>query len=379
MITLGSSVLATPTKAVRILAADGLQPSSYRDTANNHLDVAPRMRGLRGFVERTPGARREHGRRLDAVARPVQYGTATRQGVATEAMEIDWDDVADVVCAGPGAGGLAAAIAAADAGLDVVVADGAGATVAGTGSLAHRLGLFDVDTIAYLDALTQDLQPLSGHGWDTEVAVRVLGNGSLAGNGSRQGAPTFFGSRLKDWASSCLESPYGVLFSRVFDRNMVPAYTGAGESIEVAVIGSLEFDPDQPSTALTEWLMNSARERKIQIRQSSSLQRMVFDGGGQVVGAVIAEPNGERAVRARRGVVMATGGNGVQTAWPTRRNIEGKTVEVAVVSRPASRFAEVELLASPASCSGANPELPLQISRDRGVRRPKRSRRIRPD
>jgi hypothetical protein len=328
VITLGSSDLATPTN---------------RHTANNHLGFAPSMRGPRGFVERIPGARRQHGRRLDAVARSVRYGTATRQDIATEAIEIDGYEVADVVCAGPGAGGLAAAIAAADAGLDVIVADGAGAMVSGTGSLAHRLGVRDNDTIAYLDALTQDLAPLSGHVWNAEVPVRVMG--SPARNGTGRGAATFMGSRLKDWASSCLESPYGVLFSRVSDRNMVPAYTDAGESIEVAVIGSLELDPAQPGTALTEWLMNSARERNIQIRQASSLKRLVFEGG-QVVGAVIADRNGERAVRARRGVVMATGGNGVQTASPSGRNLGGERVEVALVSRPASRFAEVELLAS---------------------------------
>jgi hypothetical protein len=202
--------------------------------------------------------------------------------------------------------------------------------------------MLDGDTIAYLDALTQDLQPLSDHVWNAEVPVRVLGDGAPTG----KRAATFVGSRLKDWAASCLDSPYGILYSRVFDRDVLSAYTGAGEPIEVSVIGQLEFDPDQPGTALTEWLMDRAQERDIQIRQSTSLQRLVFEGG-QVVGAVIGSQSGERAVRTRRGVVMATGGDGIETAWPARGNLEGRTVQVAVVSRPASRFAEVELLASP--------------------------------
>lgn len=344
MITLGSSHSATPTKADRIRAAGGLHLASAGRAIGDQLNAAPKMLGPRGFADQAPGTRRQRSRRLESAARSVQYATARAQDVATEVAEIDWDDVADVVCAGPGAGGLAAAIAAADAGLDVVVADGAGAAISGTGSLAQRLGVFDDDTIAYLDALTEDLVPLNGHVWNSEVPVRVLGDEPLPGAG--QGTATFVGSRLKDWAASCLESPYGVLFSRVFDRSMATAYTGAGEPLEVAVIGSLEFDPDQPGSALTDWLMARVHEREIEIRQSSSLQRLVFDGG-QVVGAVIGGQDGERAVRARRGVVMGTGGDDVQTAWPTRRNLEGKSVQVAVVSRPASRFAEVELLASP--------------------------------
>ena len=42
---------------------------------------------------------------------------------------MEWHDEVDIVCAGSGLGGLATAIAAVDAGFDIVVADAAGIEV----------------------------------------------------------------------------------------------------------------------------------------------------------------------------------------------------------------------------------------------------------
>lgn len=314
----------------------------FADTLEARQVTLPRVLGPSAFGDRSPLMRRRDGRRYDAGARSGQYVTAmTFHDGAEEAEQLYWDEVADVVCAGPGAGGLVAAIAAADAGLKVVAVESERQHAAGATSLPDRLGVLDSDTTDYLDALTQDLRPLSGLGWNAEIPIQAMGGGPGMGRGGQVGA--FVGARLKDWAAGCLESPYGVLYSRVFDRNMVTEYAQAGEPIEVAVVGSIEFDPDQPATALTEWLISRAHDCKIEMRAASSLQRLVFDAG-QVVGAVIDGPGGPRSIRARRGVIMATGADSAHTVLPHRKQLLGATVEVAVVSRPASRFARVELL-----------------------------------
>ena len=58
---------------------------------------------------------------------------------------MEWDDEVDVLCTGSGVGGLATAIAAVDAGVDVFVADSLG------------LDVGDDETNQYFDELSQDL------------------------------------------------------------------------------------------------------------------------------------------------------------------------------------------------------------------------------
>ena len=63
--------------------------------------------------------------------------------------ELYWDDVVDVICAGTGPGALAQAIVCADLGLSVELADAVAPS-----------DLSDPDTVAYLEAMTEDLGPL---------------------------------------------------------------------------------------------------------------------------------------------------------------------------------------------------------------------------
>lgn len=61
-------------------------------------------------------------------------------------------------------------------------------------------------------------------------------------------------------------------------------------------------------TALTGRLMKSADDLGVDIRVNTPVQRLVRSAGGRITGAIIGGPDGGRYVRAQRGVVLATGG-----------------------------------------------------------------------
>jgi hypothetical protein len=303
----------------------------------DHRLRPPRRRGVSSFA---------------ADAQRARYVTITYPDIAAPLDQEHWDEVVDVVCAGSGTGAVAAAIAAADAGLEVFVADSRGDdglterfdSSTGTGTLHGRLTMDGVDreTKEYLDAITQDLGPLTRFPWDLELPVRVVDDTSPVESG-RSPAEKFVGARLRDWGARCLASPHGVIFSHVSDRNMATMRCSSGEAIEVAMIGSVEPDPDGTGPALADWLGAAAHDRGIEVQAASSLQRLVFENG-QVVGAVVATPAGDLALRARRGVIMATGGDDGRTTSLGSSLAGDATVRVGIVSRTASRFGRVELL-----------------------------------
>src|SRR6478609_3496116 len=111
-----------------------------------------------------------------------------------------WDERVDILCTGSGLGGLATAIAAVDAGVDVLVADSAG------------LDVGDAETNRYFGELSQDLRVPVHRAAAVDAPIRD--DLAPAAAASRRVEP-FVGSRLQDWAASCLASQYGFLYSRV--------------------------------------------------------------------------------------------------------------------------------------------------------------------
>ena len=69
--------------------------------------------------------------------------------------------------------------------------------------------------------------------------------------------------------------------------------------------------------ALVARLLYSLRQTHVPIHFETALAELVMDQG-RVVGAVVDGPGGRRAIRARRGVVLATGGIGRNTALRAR-------------------------------------------------------------
>ena len=276
-------------------------------------------------------------------------GTTVRANMSRSAVqrddEFDWDDVVDVVCIGRGAGVLAAAIGADRGGMTVFVADaghGDGADAAEADSLAGRLAMADTDTVSYLDALTEDVGPLIRCAVPSQVPLRTVD--APEAEPKRGRIATFVGSALRGWADRCLASPYGLLYTNLAHSTTV-TYTSAGDTIEATVVGTIDVENGRLTEQLDQWLTARAGELGVDEYSSNSLQRLVFDGG-QVVGAIIDTPTGTRAVRAEHGVFMETGGNALAPTLPADGLENASSVTVALVTRAASRFVRLELLAT---------------------------------
>ena len=305
----------------------------------------------RNWVDQDRDEGREYRQRRTRSAAIVNDDV--RDDVADDFDESEWDEIADVICAGRGRIGLAIAVAARRAGLDVMLTDGPAETaddVAGddaaradaavpTGELAALLGVTDEETAGYLDALTEDIVPLPGV--DAGVTVRVV-DGPLHPELTRGPIGTFFGAALIHWAEACVSSPYGLLHTRVADPRMSVTYTGANGSVEATVLDTIDIDPDRPADSLEHWLTTLEQEHDDALQTSGSLQRLVFENG-VVVGAVVESASGIRTVRARHGVMMSLGDGVAPTGLPTDLD-RRESAEVALVSRAASRFARLELL-----------------------------------
>ena len=89
-------------------------------------------------------------------------------------------------------------------------------------------------------------------------------------------------------------------------------------------------------------LPRQAYRRGIDVIPDSPLQRILFEEG-DAVGAVLGTASGLRAVRARRGVLVSTGGHDAGAVLPCDFP-ECVTLQVSVLRKAPSRFGRVELL-----------------------------------
>lgn len=260
-----------------------------------------------------------------------------------------WDEEVDVVCTGSGVACLATAIGVADLGAEVFVANPASRP-----SPHPRLGVDvqDFETNEYLAALSSDLAPLNRSRWDVDVPIRVV-HQLVPADAGRPVAP-FVGARLRDWVARCLASPYGYLYTRVFGGRAETLHTSDGESLEITELGSMTPDRDDVGRSVTEWLTAQVNERPIEPHPGCSLQRIVFEEG-DAVGATFTTPEGPVAIRARLGVMVATGGP-LLTAAVRQQLLTGEAeVRVCLVSHTASRFGRIELLTSEPVAGGVIP------------------------
>lgn len=259
-----------------------------------------------------------------------------------------WDDEVDVVCCGSGFGALAAAVAAADAGLDVHMVRPGTASDARSVTSEPKVswlgaGISDPETRDYLDALSADLAPVADAEYDTDLIVRTVSDWTPV-SGRGRIAP-FYGARLRDWAQRCLTSPYGVLYTRLADRGTTSMKTRAGDEIQVKLLGTLDVESETGAVSvLGDWLSARLLDKQIDTRDNGTLQRIVFEEG-EVLGAVIDTADGPLALRARHGVALATEPRDAGSASAGGQLIEpGKPLQVGLVGYSASRFSRVELL-----------------------------------
>ena len=207
-----------------------------------------------------------------------------------------WDHTTDVICVGSGAGVHGFATLCAAAGLDVLM-------------VARPSGPLDSDTAAFLAAMNDDLDEAPPQG-DCEP-IRATAAEFQRGRGER--LEPFRGAELRRWASQCLASDSGVLFTEVPDRLLRPMRTEGGELITAALLPEDGPEPGDSGQTLTGLVLID----------------------GRPAGATLDGPDGRHTVGAERGLAFSVGGAG---SAHSAVSAEGRP---ALVSRRGALFARL--------------------------------------
>jgi succinate dehydrogenase/fumarate reductase flavoprotein subunit len=269
-------------------------------------------------------------------------------------VDRSWDEVADVLVVGSGAGALAAAVTAADNGCDVKVLEAA-EMIGGTSSISGGMpwvpcnrqmaeaGLDDSreEALAYLRGLTQGREP----DWRTIEAYVEKAAEALA---YLEDATPLRMKISRPFSDYFADQPGGKMSGRTLDVVPYPARQELGDlDQEVRVSAHIplltqaemagEFDDPRGASAtvidagtlhpvlvelaeerrsagirtsggaLITSLLKGAVDRGVEVRTNSRVLRLVVDDG-EVRGVIAEVDGGEIAIGARRGVVLAAGG-----------------------------------------------------------------------
>jgi 3-oxosteroid 1-dehydrogenase len=254
-----------------------------------------------------------------------------------------WDREVDVLCVGSGAGGLCAAITAADTGAAVLVVEkdtqaggvqalSSGQIWLGATHFQSELGIGETraEFAGYLNNLSQGL---------ALPAMRDMfidgGNEALRFLAERIGIPfevirdlpDYFyprvpGSRaegryievkpfpahsLGPWAAKCGTSPYGAGYSYTTSNEWVAMQVRNGRFIGDCLQDHVAADERCAGAGLAAWLLKAALDRKVEVLLETPATQLVCEDG-RVKGAVVATARGEQRIRAKRGIVLATSG-----------------------------------------------------------------------
>jgi succinate dehydrogenase/fumarate reductase flavoprotein subunit len=283
----------------------------------------------------------------------------TKDGIMAEAMvTTHWDMETDLLVAGAGPAGMTAALVAAIEGLDVVVCEkasqvgGTGATSAGTlwipGNTQSRDAGFEdspEQAAKYLDSLIGEdrtsehrrVYLRDGPGVIDYLAektdVRFLpcglhpdyrNNIEGAGKSGRAIIPENFDGRLLGRDFERVRPPIpefmlmgGMMVGKLDIVSLLGRYSSVVKFKHSASI-VLRYLTDRlrfrrgtrlvMGNALVGRLFYSLKKRNVPVLFESPIAEFVRDQDGTVLGAVLATAEGEKCIRARKGVVLATGG-----------------------------------------------------------------------
>ena len=267
-----------------------------------------------------------------------------------------WDEEHDLIVFGSGAGGMAASLVGALRGLDVALFEkdaqvgGTTATSGGAIWIVASTQACDAGIEDSLDRGRDYLRHETGNHYREDLAEAFLTRGAeaidyLADNsdvtfipvpipdyhadapgGAKTGRtmmpPPFDGRRLGK-AFELLRPPtrqYLVLGGMMIGRDEAATLTSGSFAPRVLALGArlvLRHAADRlrfsrgtrliGGNALIARFLYSLRRRRVAIRAGTALVGLLKEEG-RVVGATVRDARGERRVRARRGVVLATGG-----------------------------------------------------------------------
>src|SRR5690606_30392650 len=242
-----------------------------------------------------------------------------------------------------GAGGLAAAITAADAGANVLVVEkdskvggvtgiSSGQCWMGGTKLAEKAGIADsrAETLEYLEHLSQGLgdptlrevfvdrgneviEYLTDRiGIPFEVVEKypdyyypALKSGK-AGGRYLEVAP-FTASNLGEWADRCIVTSYGHHYAYSMSGEWVRHQDGSGPRIWDVLAEHVSKDERCAGAGLAAWLLKAALDRGVTFWLEPPAVRLIVEDG-EVIGATVRSGGVDRHVRARRGVLLATSG-----------------------------------------------------------------------
>ena len=262
-----------------------------------------------------------------------------------------WDIEVDVACVGAGVSILGTAMAGIDAGAEVLVAspaaehEGAGTSVA----VKQQVGGFlrswsrvdlDVETEQYITAMSEELAPDSEMDDSGRVTVRTVK--PVAADDDT--VETFVGSRLSQWSTQCLISPYGMTYSTASGWWTVSQMRASdGQVLDVQRLGSINPVELADGNVINDWMLGQIRARDIDVRMSSPMERILFEDG-RIIGVELSTPDGLLAVGVRHGLAVSSRDSFVGQADPVLAPSNSTELQVCLVGLPASRFLKIELL-----------------------------------
>jgi 3-oxo-5alpha-steroid 4-dehydrogenase len=231
-----------------------------------------------------------------------------RSGIRALSEIPRFDDTCDVLVAGLGCAGAAAAIEARAAGADVLVLErssGGGGTSAMSGGVIYLGGGTGLQRACGFDDSPEEmfkyLMASVGEAPD-EAKLRAYCEGSAAHYDwlCAQGVP--FKPTFYDGCSGEPPTDDGLVWS---GSEQTLAFA---ERARPAPRGHVPRHPHQTGHVLMKHLIASARAVGARIQGDARVRALVLAPDGAVVGAVAEHFGAERIVRARGGVVIATGG-----------------------------------------------------------------------